>query len=134
MERLPSPDFDIHVEWLRLGDQQLHLFVRETATPPYHHIGLDVDDFKAAFVMAPDRGLLDDALGPPGARAHRRLGTDVSPRPRGQPRRGRLPDASTLDREVVGEIALLADERPQSDEARRTRLYLAPAAPGQHFR
>ena len=39
------------------------------------------------------------------------------------------PDASTLDREVVGEIALLADERPQSDEARRARLYLAPAAP-----
>ena len=65
MERLPSPDFDIHVEWLRLGDQQLHLFVRETATPPYHHIGLDVDDFEAAFVMARDRGLLDDALGPP---------------------------------------------------------------------
>jgi branched-chain amino acid transport system permease protein len=34
----------------------------------------------------------------------------------------------------VGEIALLADERPQSDEARRARLYLAPAAPGEHFR
>ena len=44
------------------------------------------------------------------------------------------PDASTLDREVVVEIALLADERPQSDEARRARLYLAPAAPGEHFR
>ena len=43
------------------------------------------------------------------------------------------PDASTLDREVVGEIALLADERPQSDEARRARLYLASAAPGEHF-
>ena len=95
MERLPSPDFDIHVEWLRLGDQQLHLFVRETATPPYHHIGLDVDDFEATFVMARDRGLLDDALDPAGARAHRRLGTDVSPRPRGQPRRGRL--AGRLD-------------------------------------
>jgi hypothetical protein len=34
----------------------------------------------------------------------------------------------------VGEIALLADERPQSDEARRARLYLALAAPGEHFR
>jgi hypothetical protein len=33
------------------------------------------------------------------------------------------PDASSLDRGVVGEIALLADERPQSAEALRARLY-----------
>ena len=29
MERLPSPDFGHSVEWLRLGDQQLHLFQSE---------------------------------------------------------------------------------------------------------
>ena len=33
------------------------------------------------------------------------------------------PDAFRLDRGVVGEIALLADERPQSTEALRARLY-----------
>jgi hypothetical protein len=134
MERLPSPDFDIHVEWLRLGDQQLHLFVRETATPPYHHIGLDVYDFKAAFVMVRDRGLLDDALGPP---VHELIDGSAQMYlrdPAGSLVEVDWPDASTLDREVVGEIALLADERPQSDEARGARLYLALAAPGEHFR
>ncbi len=101
----------------------------ETATPPYHHIGLDVDDFKAAFVMARDRGLLDDALGPRvrelidgSAQMHLRD-------PVGKLVEVDWPDASKLDREVVEEIALLADEHPQSDEARRARLYLAPAAP-----
>ena len=134
MERLPSPDFDIHVEWLRLGDQQLHLFVRETATPPYHHIGLDVDDFEAAFVMARDRGLLDDALGPPVRELIDGSAQMYLRDPAGNLVEVDWPDASTLDREVVGEIALLAYERPQSDEARRARLYLAAAAPGEHFR
>jgi hypothetical protein len=26
LERLPSPNFSGHVEWLRVGEQQLHLF------------------------------------------------------------------------------------------------------------
>jgi lactoylglutathione lyase len=121
MERLPSPDFDIHVEWLRLGDQQLHLFVRETATPPYHHI--DVDDFKAAFVMARDRGLLDDALGPPVRELIDGSAQMYLRDPAGNLVEVDWPDASSLDRGVVGEIALLADERPQSAEALRARLY-----------
>ena len=33
MERLPSPDFSGHVEWLRLGDQQLHLFLADGRRP-----------------------------------------------------------------------------------------------------
>jgi lactoylglutathione lyase len=123
MERLPSPDFDIHVEWLRLGDQQLHLFVRDTATPPYHHIGLDVDDFEAAFVMARDRGLLDDALGPPVRELIDGSAQMYLRDPAGNLVEVDWPDASSLDRGVVGEIALLADERPQSAEALRARLY-----------
>src|SRR5438105_4867104 len=60
MERLPSPNFAQHVEWLRLGDQQLHLFHRETAAPEFHHIALDVDDFEAAYLKAKELGLLDE--------------------------------------------------------------------------
>ena len=33
------------------------------------------------------------------------------------------PDASTLDRSVVTTMKSIADERPQSDEALRARLY-----------
>ncbi len=49
MERVPSPSFSHRVEWLRLGDQQLHLFERQTPAPEYHHFGLDVDDLVAAY-------------------------------------------------------------------------------------
>jgi catechol 2,3-dioxygenase-like lactoylglutathione lyase family enzyme len=133
MKRLPSPDFDIHVEWLRLGDQQLHLFARETAAPPYHHIGLDVDDFEAAFVMARDRGLLDAASGPPVRELNDGSAQMYLRDPAGNLVELDWPDASTIDRDIVGEIALLADERPQSPEALRARLYAPPPAAGKDF-
>jgi hypothetical protein len=37
------------------------------------------------------------------------------------------PDVSTLDRDVVGEIARRADDVPQSEEALRSKLYHARA-------
>src|SRR5919204_232092 len=64
MRRVPSPDFSLPVEWLELGDQQLHLFHSEDPAPRIHHIGLDVDDFEAVYRIAVDRGLFDrDAFG-----------------------------------------------------------------------
>jgi lactoylglutathione lyase len=60
MERLPSPDFADHVEWLRLGDQQLHLFRDDAAAPQRHHISLDVDDFEAAYLKAKELGVLEE--------------------------------------------------------------------------
>ena len=60
MERLPSPNFAQRVQWLRLGEQQLHLFHRETPAPEFHHIALDVDDFEAAYLKAKELGLLDE--------------------------------------------------------------------------
>ena len=129
MERLPSPDFEVHVEWLRLGDQQLHLFLRDTPAPAFHHIGLDVDDFEAAYLMAKERGGRDDAWSP-----------DVRELPDGAVQMylrdpaGNLieidwPDVTTLDRSVIPEIRKLEDERPQSDSARRARLYTGGSVP-----
>lgn len=43
----------------RLHNQQLHIFLRETDTPQFHHIGLDVDDFEAVYLNAKERGLLE---------------------------------------------------------------------------
>ena len=129
MERLPSPDFDHPVVWLRLGEQQLHLFKRETLAPEFHHIGLDVDDFEAAYVMANDRAIHDTET----------LGPQVRELPDGSVQMylrdpaGNLveidwPDASTLDRSVIMDIPKLADERPQSEEALQSTLYHAGRA------
>jgi catechol 2,3-dioxygenase-like lactoylglutathione lyase family enzyme len=65
MRRVPAPDFEHPVVWLEVGDQQLHLFHRDTPAPEFHHIGLDVDDFEAAYTVALERGLFDrDAWSP----------------------------------------------------------------------
>jgi hypothetical protein len=50
------------VAWLRLGRQQLHLFVRSDAqAPPFHHVGLNVDDFDSVYWRAREQRLRDDS-------------------------------------------------------------------------
>jgi lactoylglutathione lyase len=130
MERLPSPNFSQHVEWLRLGEQQLHLFLREQPAPELHHIALDVDDFEAAYVKAHELGLLDEQA----------FGAAVRELPDGAVQMyirdpaGNLveidwPDVTTLDRSVIGQISRMADERPQTGEAARATLYHAAGDP-----
>jgi catechol 2,3-dioxygenase-like lactoylglutathione lyase family enzyme len=126
MERLPSPNFSQHVEWLRLGEQQLHLFYRETPAPEFHHIALDVDDFEAAYLKAKELGLLDqDSFGAsvrelPGGAVQMYIRD-----PAGNLVEVDWPDISTLDREVVTNITRIADERPQTGEAEHATLYHA---------
>jgi catechol 2,3-dioxygenase-like lactoylglutathione lyase family enzyme len=125
MERVPSPDFGLHVEWLRLGGQQLHLFERDTPAPQFHHIALDVDDFEAAYLKAKELGLLDeDAFGasvrelPDGA-------VQMYIRdPAGNLVEVDWPDVSTLDRSVFTDVRKLSNEIEQSEEARKATLYL----------
>src|SRR5436309_12920757 len=59
MERIPAPKFRHPVIWLRLGDQQLHLFQRDADAPAYHHLGLDVDDFESVYLRAKELGAFD---------------------------------------------------------------------------
>jgi catechol 2,3-dioxygenase-like lactoylglutathione lyase family enzyme len=62
MERIPTPTFAFPVAWLRLGRQQLHLFVRSQAqAPQFHHVGLNVDDFDAVYRRARQQRLRDDS-------------------------------------------------------------------------
>ena len=49
MERIPTPTFDSPVQWLRVGDMQLHLFLDDGPAPPRHHLGITIDDFDAAY-------------------------------------------------------------------------------------
>ena len=50
MERIATPLFGTRVQWLRVGDMQLHLFLDETGSAPSrHHLGLTIDDFDAAY-------------------------------------------------------------------------------------
>ncbi len=56
MERIPTPTFATPVQWLRVGDLQLHLFVDDAPAPKRHHLGITVDDFDAAYEAVKGRG------------------------------------------------------------------------------
>jgi YD repeat-containing protein len=123
---LPTPNLGGNVPWLRLGDQQLHLFERETGPPRYHHFALDVDDFEAAYLKAKELGLLDTGT----------FGAPVRELPDGAVQMyvrdpaGNLveidwPDVSSLDRSVVTDLVRLEDALPQSADAPRATLYHA---------
>jgi catechol 2,3-dioxygenase-like lactoylglutathione lyase family enzyme len=126
MERLPSPNFSGHVEWLRLGEQQVHLFASDGPAPRGHHFAVEVDDFEAVYLKAKELGLLDD--GTFGASVRELPGGAVQMYirdPAGNLVEVDWPDVSSLDASVVTAISRLEDERPQTGEASRSTLYHA---------
>jgi YD repeat-containing protein len=124
MERLPTAKFQHPVQWLRLGDQQLHLFVDEVEAPVYHHFGLDVDDFEAVYRKAKELGVLDFETWTSPIREHPSGWVQMYIRdPAGNLVEVDWPDASTLDRSLITELTRLDKEIPQTGEARTATLY-----------
>jgi catechol 2,3-dioxygenase-like lactoylglutathione lyase family enzyme len=123
MERIATPVFATPVQWLRVGDLQLHLFLDESGNPPTrHHLGLTIDDFEAAYEAV--AGCTSDDWG-----------AELVELPSGQVQlyfrdpAGNLielnwPDADTLDRSQYPELRRLSDHIPQTDESRQAVLYL----------
>jgi YD repeat-containing protein len=125
LERLPTFDFRFPVRYLGVGEQQLHLMQLPEEQPlPNQHFALDVDDFETAFVRLSELGALDH-------RAHAHAVWELpdgsvqlyARDPAGNLLEVNWPDASTVDREVVGEIRRRADDIAQSEEALRATLY-----------
>lgn len=59
MEPVPTPDFGFPVQWLRLGDVQLHVFEHMHEAPRSHHVALEVEDFEALLREVRSRGIED---------------------------------------------------------------------------
>jgi catechol 2,3-dioxygenase-like lactoylglutathione lyase family enzyme len=124
MERVPAPNFPGQpVAWLRLGNQQLHLFQRPDAAQ-YHHFGIDVDDFEQAYLTVRELELRDETtfMGAifelPGGEVQMYLRD-----PGGNLVEVDCADASGLNREVINDIVPLANLAPQDDRSRTARLY-----------
>ena len=125
MERIPAPKFRHPVIWLRLGDQQLHLFRarrRRAAVPP---------------PRARRRGLRGRLPEGEGARPRSTPGSWYSHiyehtsgwvqmyirDPAGNLVEIDWPDVTTLDRSVVTDIRKLDDDVPQTGESATATLY-----------
>lgn len=126
MERVPAPNFPSQpVAWLRLGDQELHLFERPDPAQ-YHHFGIDVDDFEEAYLKIRALQLRDDTTFEggifelPGGEVQMYLRD-----PGGNLVEVDCPDVSTLNRDVISDIVRLADVAPQDEQSQTARLYPA---------
>jgi hypothetical protein len=113
------------VQYLRLGDLQLHLFERDSHAPRFHHIGINVDDFEQAYLRAKELGILEresffeDMYELPDGSVQMYLRD-----PAGNLVELDWPDVTTLDRSIFGEIKKLGDSVPQTGDALEATLYL----------
>ena len=128
MERIPTPTFSVPVQWLRVGDLQLHLFQDDREAPPRHHLGLTVDDFDAAYQAVKALSL---GVEPWGGRLVETPAGQVQlyfRDPAGNLIELDWPDVETLDRSKYPELVRLADLAEQDPDADRAVLYLEPGA------
>ena len=122
MTRIPTPTFASPVQWLRVGDMQLHLFLDDGPAPSRHHIGMTIDDFDAAYEAV--KGHVSATWG-----------WQLVELPSGQvqlyfrdPSDNLIelnwPDADTLDRSRYPELRRIADRFPQKPDSEEAVLYL----------
>lgn len=127
MERIATPRFETPVQWLRVGNLQLHLFLDESGdAPSRHHLGLTVDDLDAAYEAIAEHMSAE-------------WGSQLVELPSGQIQlyfrdpAGNLielnwPNAATLDRSRYPGLRRLADWIPQTTESEQAVLYLEPSS------
>jgi catechol 2,3-dioxygenase-like lactoylglutathione lyase family enzyme len=122
MERIPTPTFESPVQWLRVGDAQLHLFQYEGPAPPRHHLGITIDDFDAAYEAVKARA--SDTWGWQLVELPSRQVQLYFRDPSDNLIELNWPDADSLDRSRYPELRRLADHFPQRDDAAAAVLYL----------
>ena len=126
MVRIPTARFQSPVLWLKLGDQQLHLFASDGPPPRYHHLGIDVDDFESVYRKVKELGILDPDTHGAAVRQHPTGWVQMYIRdPAGNLVEIDWPDVATLDPDVAAEIPRLDDQVPQTGEAAGATLYTA---------
>src|SRR4051794_36012185 len=128
MTPIPTYNFAFPVQYLRLGDLQLHLFERDTDAPAFHHIGINVDDFEEAYTRAKELGILEqdsffeDMYELPDGSVQMYLRD-----PAGNLVEIDWPDVTTLDRSLSRERKRRGASVPQPGDARRAPLSLESA-------
>jgi catechol 2,3-dioxygenase-like lactoylglutathione lyase family enzyme len=122
MERIPTPTFGTPVQWLRVGDMQLHLFLDDGPAPARHHLGFTVDDFDAAYEAV--KAFASDTWGWQLVELPSRQVQLYFRDPSDNLIELNWPDADTLDRSRYPELRRIADHIPQKADSKEAVLYL----------
>ena len=127
-EQLATPDFGLPVQWLGVGESQLHLFEVDVDPLSHHHFAVTVEDLEPVYRRAEARGAFDfEAFGGhlvelPGDMAQTYLRD-----PAGNLVEIDTPGASRLPEELRAQLKRLEDMRPQTAENMSARLYAGGA-------
>ncbi|HEX6022469.1 MAG TPA: VOC family protein [Solirubrobacter sp.] len=128
-EVLDTPNFGVPVQWLALGDTQLHIFIRPATAQSHHHFAITVEDLEPVYNRAKAMGALD-------GRSHGHhlieLPGDVAQTyvrdPAGNLMEIDTPGASRLPEALRREMVPLSEMFPQNEENRRARLFVREGA------
>jgi catechol 2,3-dioxygenase-like lactoylglutathione lyase family enzyme len=123
---LTTPNFGLPVQWLGIGDSQLHLFQREAEPQTHHHFAITIEDLEPVYRRAEELGVFDREA----FRHHLvELPGDIAQTyirdPAGNLIEIDTPGASRLPEFLRREIKPLAELNPQTDENLRARLYVS---------
>lgn len=119
-----TPNFGLPVQWLALGDSQLHLFERGAQPQRNHHFGVTVEELEPVYRRAEAMGVFDYETN----RHHLiELPGDVAQMyvrdPAGNLMEIDTPGASRLPEALRAAIRPLGEIFPQDESNRRARLY-----------
>jgi YD repeat-containing protein len=127
MEKIPSANFTAPTIWMRLGDQQLHLFLREGTPSRYQHLAIEVADFESLYWTAKQRGAVDAETLNASIRSHPTGWVQMYLRdPAGNLVEVDWPDVTTLSEDLVADITPLEDVVPQTGAAAAATIFLQP--------
>jgi catechol 2,3-dioxygenase-like lactoylglutathione lyase family enzyme len=127
---LDTPNFGVPVQWIGLGETQLHVFLRDECVPQtYHHFAITVEELEPVYRRAEAMGAFDNAHG-----AHLiELPGDIAQAyvrdPAGNLMEINTPGASRLPEALRAQMRWLGDLFPQSERNLRGRLYVGDPTP-----
>lgn len=123
--RIPTPNFGGILQWLQLGEQQIHIFQRGEGWDRDVHFALEVEDFEGVYRKAEARGALDE-LGNWGHHIFALTSGVVQLYIR-DPANNLIeivhPDVNTLPPEIRDVVQRRDSKYPQTEESARATFY-----------
>lgn len=122
-EPIPSPNFGLPVQWLRLGGSQLHLYEADVDPPRAHHFAVTVEHLEPVYRSLEARGAFDyETFGNHLVELPGDLAQTYLRDPAGNLVEIDTPGASRLPEALRSQLKPIQDIRPQSAENMSGRL------------
>jgi catechol 2,3-dioxygenase-like lactoylglutathione lyase family enzyme len=120
-----TPDFGLPVQWLAIGDCQLHIFQAPVEPLSHHHFAITVEDLEPVYRRIEARGAFDhEAFGNHLVELPGDLAQTYMRDPAGNLVELDALGAGRLSDELKADLRVLADVRPQTGEHALARLPL----------